>query len=404
MAVEGNDNVLKVIEHIKAIAQQGRTNAIAIIHADSSGVDSCYVAQSGISESWLNLGLDLAKNGMMKKLTSRQSPVANTEVHGSIKANKVIFNAANLTLGYDFLAWLMAAEMRRIKHGIEEPLEVGFAVGSDFRDKPQDPMLLKQHNFDHMMMDNVCLPLVGMMGGKPAQKVDETFLWPPSSCFRDAVELFNEGIPIPRVAHDSASALAMAKHTGVVTITLREAAHWGDVRNSDLEVWMRVGKWLEERGETVLFVRDTAKASEPLPGFRTEPMASTDINCRAALYAVAKANLFISNGPATLDWFCGDAASLTFIPLSETDGYKCSQRDWWEPNHGIRAGDQFPWFPPYKKIVWEQPTFEGVTRAYEELFNGNKVKRRLHGLARPPRVLQKQRSGGSQPLGTAAQG
>jgi hypothetical protein len=379
MAVEGNDNVKKLLQHWLGVAEEGRLNAIAMIGADSSGVDTSYVAQSGASEAWVNFGIDLLKNGLMEKVKSRQSPASNTEVHGTIKANKVVFNAANMTLGYDFLAWLVAAEMRRIKHG-EGPLEIAFAVGPDFKDKPKDPMLLKQHNFDHMMMDNVCLPLTKMLGAAASTKVDNTFLWPISSCFRDAVSLFNEGIPVPRLAHDSVSALAMAKHAGVVTITLREATHWGDVRNSDLDVWTRVGKWLEERGETVLYVRDTEKASEPLPPFRTEPMASTDLNCRAALYAVAKANLFISNGPATLDWFCGDAASLTFIPLSETDGYKCSQREWWEPNHGIPAGGQFPWFPPHKKIVWEQPTFEGVTRAYEELTNA-KVKRRAARLA-----------------------
>jgi hypothetical protein len=390
MAVEGNDNVLKVLEHVKAIAQQGRTNAILLIHADSAGVDTCYVAQSGQSEAWLNLGIDLAKNGMMKKLTSRQSPVERTEIGGARKGDKAVFNAANLTLGFDVLAWLVATEMRRIKHGVEEPLEVAFAVSPEYRDRPKDPMLAKQHDFDHMMFDNVCAPLVKMIGGKAAQQVDDTFYWPTNSCFRDAVDLFNEGIPIPRLSHDSASALAMAKHAGVVTITLREAAHWGDVRNSNIEVWTKVGKWLEERGETVLFVRDTAKASEPLPGFRAEPMASTDLNCRAALYAVAKANLFISNGPATLDWFCGDAASLTFIPLSETDGYKCSQREWWEPNHGIKAGDQFPWFPPHKKIVWDYPTFEVVTRAYEELTNA-KVNRRAARLARAARVQHAQR-------------
>jgi hypothetical protein len=154
MAVEGNDNCQKMWEHVGGIIRQGRTNGLLVIHADSSGVDTCYVAQSGQSEAWLNLGIDLAKNGMMKKLTSRQSPVERTEIGGARKANKVVFNAANLTLGFDFLAWLVATKMRLTKHGVEEPLEVAFAVSPEYRDRPKDPMLAKQHDFDHMMFDN----------------------------------------------------------------------------------------------------------------------------------------------------------------------------------------------------------------------------------------------------------
>jgi hypothetical protein len=150
---------------------------------------------------------------------------------------------------------------------------------------------------------------------------------------------------------------------------LREALHWTQ-RNSDLGVWFEIARWLRDRGEEIVFVRDTEKGDLLLGhGWDSEPLASKDIKCRAALYANAKFNLFISNGPATLDWFCGDTPSLTFIPLSKTDGYKCADPDWWPANHGINAGEQFPFFKGTKKsIVWEYPSFEVVTQACEDLF------------------------------------
>jgi hypothetical protein len=376
LAVEGNKEAKMLLDHIGSIVDQGRVSAVAIIYSDNSGVDSAYVAQSGISETWLNLGLDLCKTGMMKKLMARQAPASDTEVGGPRKANRAIFNAQNLTLGYDFLAWLVAAEMNRIKHKEPGPLEIGFAVGPDWAVRPKDKIIGPQWDFDHMMMDNVALPLVKMIGAVPATKVDETFYWPTNSCFRGAVDLYDEGIAIPKLSHDSAAALAMAKHKGKITITLREATHWTQ-RNSRLGEWLEIADWLrDEQGEEVLFIRDTAKASEPIQGFKTEPMASTDINCRAAVYAGAKCNLFISNGPGTLDWFCGDTPSLMFIPLSKTDDYKCSDPDWWEAHHGIPARSQFPWFPEHKKIIWEQATFDVVTEAYTELMANGKVKRR----------------------------
>jgi len=46
-------------------------------------------------EMWLNGGIDICKKGLLEKLMKRQSPASNTEVHGPIKANKVVFNAAN---------------------------------------------------------------------------------------------------------------------------------------------------------------------------------------------------------------------------------------------------------------------------------------------------------------------
>ena len=82
----------------------------------------------------------------------------------------------------------------------------------------------------------------------------------------------------------------------------------------------------------------------------------------------AKCNLFVSNGPCSVDWFCSDAASVTYTPLSTDDGYKCSQPSWWLPSQGIDAGEQFPWFKGTKKsIVWEAPTVDLIKADYARI-------------------------------------
>jgi hypothetical protein len=150
-----------------------------------------------------------------------------------------------------------------------------------------------------------------------------------------------------------------------VTITLREQPTW-EHRNSDLEEWTKFSRYLESRGEQVVFVRDTDKAGEPLVGFSTFPMASLNLDIRVALYEQAKVNLFTPTGPCSLALF-GSRPLLMFNPLDKDDPYVCNRPEFWEFSQGIKEGEQFPWSLPTQRIIWKADSYENILEAWEEL-------------------------------------
>jgi len=351
--VEGNPQVRSLLLHWLAECDKGRLNAMGICVCDGVNMHLDFSAAQGASEYMLHFGLQSMAQKLGDRIWGRQAPRHLTEVNEKTDPSKVVYNAANLTLGYDFLAWLVGCEMRKHSLGIDKPLKVAVSYGTT-----------TVNNYGKMMRNEVVLPLIKMIGAEyvSESEIGTDAMWPPTSCFLEAVEFHNDGIPAPEFRTDKKSPF----EGEYVTITLREATHWPQ-RNADLHEWRRIARWLREHGETVVFVRDTEKAEETIGQYPTCPEASTNLETRAALYRDAKCNLFMSNGPATLDWFCGKAPSLSFIPLDATSGYKCEDPKWWPGNHGIMAGGQFPWFKDRpKRIVWKKPSFMNVTRAYQE--------------------------------------
>lgn len=361
LRVQGNDNVIKMLDHWREKAEEGRLNAIAVVAADGQSMAVDYTTIIGTtSEYQLHFGLMSLANQVERHIWKRQAPQTKVNLAAGMNPSKQVYNAANLTMGFDFLSWLISADMRRVKHGGEPPLRIAIHYEQGFLDNPN-------YKYDRMMHDHVMLPLIDMIGAVKVDHIGDDFVWPPSSTLADAVSLFKQGVPLPRLEPHKKAMQEMQEHKGAVTITLREAHHWPH-RNSNLGVWFEVADWLIGRGEKVALVRDTEKADIQFAGYQTVPEASLDINYRAALYMHAKCNLFVSNGPCSVDWFCSDAASVTYTPLSTDDGYKCSQPSWWLPSQGIDAGEQFPWFKGTKKsIVWEAPTVDLIKADYARI-------------------------------------
>ena len=150
-----------------------------------------------------------------------------------------------------------------------------------------------------------------------------------------------------------------------ITITLREMDLY-PYRNSNLWAWLNLAQYLTDHGEYVVFVRDTAKATEKLDGFEICPEASVDLHSRMALYEIAKLNLFVANGPTTLGWF-GDFPWLSFTRI-EPDGheYVPNTPSFWRDNIGIEVGTQLPWALPDQRIIWQPDDYENLIKAWEE--------------------------------------
>ncbi len=247
------------------------------------------------------------------------------------------------------------AEMARVREGAPAPLKVGFLDGREEDDTPE--------NFSkrRAMFKNVLLPLVGMFG---AVHEDSAIYGRRYNTYslRPIVESYLKGEKVPKLK----SKLEAQFHGNPpVTITLREADRWPH-RNSNLEAWMKFARYLEGKGERVIFVRDTAKADEPLDGFTTYKPAAIDLNARLALYQSAKANLFVSNGPWTLALF-GNVPWLMFVEISLAQPFHANFPNWWRQHHGIAEGQQFPWCTPQQRIMWKTDSYENMVKAWEEL-------------------------------------
>lgn len=142
----------------------------------------------------------------------------------------------------------------------------------------------------------------------------------------------------------------------LITITLREAEHW-PLRNSNLPEWLSAAHHLSALGYEVIFVRDTLRADECLPGGYAgsqDGFASRDMHARARLYASAALNLFVSNGPAWLA-LAMDVPAIIFRPASGM------------PN-GLRHGEQMPRSPAYQQLVWADDTCDNIVNACQVFF------------------------------------
>lgn len=120
-----------------------------------------------------------------------------------------------------------------------------------------------------------------------------------------------------------------------VTITLREADHW-PARNSRLRTWLEVADYFEVSPDPVrvIFIRDTAKAREPIKGRETCPEASVSLLRRAALYSGAICNFGVNGGPL---WIAvGMGAPVVMSNLTCERAGQCVRPDYFE-KHGFKG-------------------------------------------------------------------
>lgn len=345
----GNADVIELLEAYLDVARKNDFGHVAIAMVGHPNVAATDFAG--------DIALELSSRDALallgKKLQTsidNWTPPPRDETLG---ADYACYDMANGALGYDFLVWLVDAEMTRVREGAPAPLKVGFWLGADAQDRIN-------RDRRRMWLEKLFRPLLPMIGAiedSAALRGRASRVYVTNAI----VAAVKRGEPVPRLRSGWPHKVEPA-----ITITLREAAHWSH-RNSNLEAWLRFASYLRDKGERVVFVRDTAKAYEPLGDFLTDPLASTHLPARVALYENAKANLFVSNGPGSLVWF-GDRPSLMFVAL-EQDGssYTPNTREFLVKSMGLEPGGQYPWSRPDQKFVWTVDTFENIMAAWEEL-------------------------------------
>lgn len=147
---------------------------------------------------------------------------------------------------------------------------------------------------------------------------------------------------------------------GYVTITMRESFRnkW---RDSNREEWAKVAEYLSKRGEELIVLEEC----------ETQPLAVEE---RMAIYANAKMNLAVGNGPMVLCWL-SEAPYLTFQlpkpPGSEKE-YDSLVAQW--ERLGFPVGSQLSFRNSMQEIVWGPDDFDLIKQKYEELVDGNKAR------------------------------
>jgi len=280
----------------------------------------------------------------------------------TLDASHVMYNMPAGSLCYDFLTWLIDAELHRIMAGAPAPLKVHFWYGRDGSYQMQFAAL-KQ------MFDNVIRPSLKLVGAIEHKDAEHGRYYPNRHLI-EVTRAAQRGVKIPKFKAPDSYISEMRALLGdgkpPVTITLRESPHWPH-RNSRSYDWLRFAQEIRSRGERVIFVRDTAKADDIIDSCETCPIASKDILARAALYELAKANLFVANGPCELAKF-SDRPYLIFIHV-EPDGsaYKANTPKFVREGIGIEVGDQLPWSAPNQRLIWLDDTYNNISTAWRAL-------------------------------------
>lgn len=356
--VEGGKEVMDCLHAVlKKAEEEKNINFIMITYTTSPSHYETMVAGVYGMEGAANLGLDLLKQRILLQLQSR---ALVRKVSEEVTADHVICNLPKMPMNFDFLSWLVVQEMNRVREGAPAPLKVQWFHGNDGRSCLDT--LKKQHNFDHILR-----PMLTLIGA-----VEEEFNGSgrlvESCSLGPAVEGYRRGEQIPlfvvpkefQNVVDRDLVAQCGKRP--VTITLREADHY-DFRNSNLTEWLKLARYLKNRGEEVLFIRDTDNAIKEIEGFKICPPASFDLLSRAAVYKAAKANLFVSNGPAMLAVFM-DVPWLIFNEVREK--WPNTSEAWLECA-GIRPPEQWPWCEGKpQRIIWQEDKFEIMRDAWEE--------------------------------------
>jgi uncharacterized Rossmann fold enzyme len=292
--------------------------------------------------------------------------IAN-EMARPMDPSAVCYDLAEAPASFDFMTWLVIAEMDRVRRGAPAPLRVAFAPGPKDGFRNDDlPLNAKERQG---FLDNVLRPALAFVGAVEDESAvhGRTYFYR----FRDVVSACRAGEPVPQFkAPDDAKArmAEILRRRGItkppLIITLREAAHWPE-RNSNLAAWCAFAKERHAEGHQIVFVRDTEWADDPLDGFVTIGAAAKDLQLRAALYESAHCNLFVANGPAALCIY-SQTPFLMFKSLTPGSAWVPGRPEWWASD-GIEVGGQLPWSLSTQRITWTNDDLASINKAWREI-------------------------------------
>lgn len=363
----GNAHVIKALETMLRAAKKGRAGYFAGAMITEGKAPDLAVAGNLLLER--DAGEALLK--VLDKIDESFSAITMPPRDESLDASFVCYNVPGLPLSYDFVQWLVAAEMTRIREKAPAPLKVAFWWGPEGKRHQLNPARAQ-------MFAGVVKPALDLIG---AVEDSRAMLGRTTSycVVRDITEGYKSGQIVPFLNAPSEARISMGlwlRSVGhwraPVTITLRECEGWPE-RNSNIAAWLAFADHLRARAETVIFVRDTAKSHEPMANHLTCPQAAIDLHARMALYQAARMNFFVSNGPVTLPVFSKAPWTMFWEMKPEGHVYPPATPSFVHEHYGIdpHMNEQFPWSGPDQRIVWSNDDYPNLVRAWAE-FTANR--------------------------------
>src|SRR5215472_8112889 len=351
--IPGNAEVIDGLKKALVRAENGMARAVAIVFCEQAGADVIYLGDVH-ARAQVVYGCTLLNNLLVTSTSMNVRPLEERRL-----ANAVKYDLTADPICFDFMPWLVAAEMKRRLENAPSPLKVAFVRHPGSLQSVTD----QKWKF----FQNVMRPMLDLFGAVESEEAangrHEEF-----NGLRDISATYMQGIDVPRIRVPEAAMAAIGnKINGYqpVTLTLREGPSY-EHRNSNIEEWNKLANWLREQGEHVIVVRDTAKADVPFGTFEICPEASKDLHMRAALYEQAKCNLFVTNGPWGLACF-GTRPWLMFATIDDNQPEHFNKPNWWEMFMGLNSDKQIPWAGPQQRIVYAPDDFENMRAAYESL-------------------------------------
>ncbi len=353
--VNGNKDAKALLDQFRQLAETDSIGYVSVIAAKEPNTFMVGFSGTVELEKIALEGIKKAETLIQANLDNRTMPPRDPKLDESY----VCYNVTTSPLSFDFLTWMMDMEYHRLNAGVPGPLKVAFWYGNDGKTG------ITGMPDREGMLNNVCRPAMELLG---AVEDPKAILGHTSEFFsyKRSVDLYKAtGKPMPKYKTDRPSPI---KEPGYVTITLRETTYWPH-RNSRIPEWIQFAKYLKNKGERVVFVRDTRNADLPVEGFETCPEASRDLITRCALYRDAKCNLFVANGPISLAYF-GDAPWLKFFEIDDQGAYNAARSEYWRVCVGLDPSkeEQFPWSSDKQRIVWKPDFFTNMVLAWEKYF------------------------------------
>ncbi|XUM19754.1 6-hydroxymethylpterin diphosphokinase MptE-like protein [Bradyrhizobium oligotrophicum S58] len=279
-------------------------------------------------------------------------------------AHHACYDLSQAPASYDFVTWLARAEMERRARGATERLRVAFVNG------PADGFRARAdvQNIDEkrQLLDKVMRPALALFDAVEDDAAADGYLY--HYWYRPMTDAARAGGAVPRCRSPIAAVMQMncwlagKGMTRPITITLRET-RYSTVRNSDIDAWTEFARRRRAEGYDVVFVRDTAKADEPIGDFVTCPNAARDVWARLALYSRATCNMITANGPAELLQF----SDYPFVEIKNS-----YDPAFWRRFGGIDApNESLPWLGPHQVTTWEQDTVDNIENAWSQWVSVN---------------------------------
>lgn len=303
------------------------------------------------------------------------------------------------TVTFDFLSFLLRAELRRIQVGCKS-LHIVFVPGADdgFR------MMHLSGDISRWRLQNMHIAACSFLSSikgitvcptrAQATSIEDnlasnifpvdytTHIFDSQKAIQASIDAFMfAGVVIRHLKGDEVPVLTPTlraqqyvrewyeKHANgrkVIAITLRESPN-DPARNSNLDAWARFAATIDENEFLPVIIRDTDAVFLPVPqelkGLCHFNEAAIDLDLRLAFYESAFLNMLVNNGPLQICYLNPKIRYLAYKMFNVTNDADekatCAV-------YGIPIGGQLPMATPFQRVIWDDDNYETLMKSFTE--------------------------------------